>query len=252
MTVRWKRSDNGVYRAVVDRPQVRNAIDFETMDALEELVDELEADAHARVLTLRGAGDAFVSGGDLNVFRKLDDTEDVARMSRRMKRLLVRLEQLDCWTVACINGAAFGGGCEMALAFDFRIASAQARLGFVQARLAIPPGWGGLTRLVKLVGRSQALLWLGSAAIVGAEEAEAAGLVDDVAPPRKFAEHVDHLVERLADNSPELIDALKQGASRVASQPRRQALQAELEPFCQLWGNDEHRRRLQQFLDDEQ
>lgn len=249
MTVRWTRTDDDVWRAVVDRPRVRNAIDFATMKDLERLVEEVGADDTARVLTLRGAGDAFVSGGDLREFAQLEDREEVARMSRRMKKLLVRIEQLDCWTVACVNGAAFGGGWELALAFDMRIASAGARFGFVQANLAIPPGWGGLTRLVRTVGRSQALLWLGSAATVGAEQAYRTGLVDDVAPPRRFAEHVDETIQQLASTSPQLIRALKQGAHHAESLTPKEALQRELEPFCDLWGNPEHRRRLEKFTD---
>lgn len=249
MSVRWKRTDRGVYRATIDRPGVKNAIDFATMDDLEGLVDRVEADDQARLLALTGAGDTFVSGGDLNIFANLEDDEEVASMSRRMKRLLVRLEQLNCWTVACINGPAFGGGCEMALAFDFRIGAADCRFGFVQARLAIPPGWGGLTRLVQLVGRSQALLWLGTGAIVDAKEARDAGLVDQLAVPGEFDDLVDGVIGRLADNSPQLIAALKQGARRAVDEPRDEALKAELKPFCQLWGSDAHRRQLEAFFD---
>lgn len=249
MSVRWNRSEPGVYKAVIDRPEVRNAIDFETMDGLEEVVGEVEADDAARVMTLRGAGDAFVSGGDLELFSALETREEVAQMSQRMKALLARIENLDCWTVACINGAAFGGGCEMALAFDVRISSERARFGFVQAKLGIPPGWGGLTRLVRLVGRSQALFWLGSAAVIGADEARDAGLVDEVSPPRGFAEHVDKIITRLAGTSPQLIKTLKEGAERADTLPRDEALEAELEPFCQMWGSEEHRRRVQSFLD---
>ena len=250
MTVRFNRTDAGVWRAVVDRPEVRNAIDFQCMADLEELVDQVEADDDARLLTLRGAGDAFISGGDLTIFAELEDDDEIAQMSQRMKRLLRRIERLNCFTVASINGAAFGGGCEMALAFDFRIAAAGARFGFVQAKLGIPPGWGGLTRLVRLVGRSQAMLWLGTAAVINAEEAHTAGLVDQVAPPRKFAEHTDGVIRRLAANAPELITALKRGAARAKALPLDEALQAELEPFCRLWGSDRHRRRIAQFLDD--
>ncbi len=249
MSVRYRRSDSGVWRAVVDRPEVRNAVNFEVMADLESLVDEVEADDEARVLTLRGAGDAFISGGDLEVFANLDDEEDVARMSKRMKRLLERIEALDCWTVACVNGAAFGGGCEMALAFDFRVAADAARFGFVQAKLAIPPGWGGLTRLVRLVGRSQALWWLGTAATVGADEAARKGLVDEVAPPRQFADYADDVIKRLARTSPQLTSTLKQGASRAESEPYREAMRGELEPFVDLWGSEEHLESLAAFFE---
>ena len=244
MTVRFEEKKNGVWRAVVDRPEKKNAIDAAAMSDLEELVGKIETSATARVLVLRGEGDAFVSGGDLDSFAEFDSQEDVAAMSRRMKQLLMRLERLSCWTVAAINGAAFGGGCELALAFDMRVCAERARFGFVQSKYAIPPGWGGLTRLVETVGRSRAMLWLGTAAIIGSEEAAQAGLVDSVAPPLQFSDHLDNVVSRLAKTSPQLIATLKEGARRAETKPRKEALDAELEPFCRLWMEGDHKARI--------
>jgi len=237
-----------VLSALIDRPEVRNAVDFETMGELDVIVDRLENESW-RVFVLSGAGHrSFVSGGDLKEFVKLENADQARGMAERMRGILDRLERVPCWTVAALNGSAYGGGCETALAFDFRLADSRASLGFTQSRFNVTPGWGGLTRLVELVGRPQAIAWLSQGTVISADEAMTRGLLHGVTHDLDGA--VSALASRLVRQDREFIGALKSGARDAVRLGRDEAMEAELEPFCQLWAGEEHRRRVARFLDE--
>lgn len=231
----------------IDRPQALNAIDFDVMAKLEDTLDVVEKDAALRVLVLTGAGTrSFISGGDLRKFAKLKTREQVGMMALRMRMILDRFEALDMWTIAAVNGPAYGGGCETALACDFRIAAEHATFGFTQANFAVPPGWGGLTRLIEVVGKPTALRWLAEATIVDAATAERTGLVHEVVPGDRLESAVRAFCTRLARHDRPLISALKSSAHSPA---RREAIEAELDPFVECWLSDEHQRRIDSFLE---
>lgn len=236
-------------RATLNRPGSRNAVNFAVMEELESIIGRLESDTSLRVLILEGEGsDAFISGGDLREFHTLETAGEARRMAARMHRLLLRLEGLPCWTIACVNGPAWGGGCEIMLAFDFRLAAEKATFGFTQAKFYLPPGWGGLTRLVERVGRSTALRWLAEAAVVGVPEALEKGLIDRAEGAETLRETAWGWAEQLARNDRNFIGALKEGAFREW-EGRRASMRAELEGFGEFWEDEKHRRRVQQFLD---
>ena len=235
--------------ATINRPKSRNAVNFEVIEALEETLDLLEADDSILTFVLRGAGDqSFISGGDLKEFHTLKTAEEAKPMARRMLNIYQRLEQLPCWTIACINGAAYGGGCETMLAFDFRIASDHATFGLTQGRFYLPPGWGGLTRLVERVGRSTALKWLAEAAIIDTEEALKHKLIDKVVEKEKLNQKTQEWADQLSKNDREYIGTLKKGALHLA-EARWKAIEAELEPFSRFWEHEQHQKRVQKFLD---
>ena len=246
--LRWTETPDGIVRAIIDRPDALNAISFASMEALEELLTVLEASTTAKVLVFKGAGPAFVAGGDLKEFASLTSAPEARQMATRMIQILDRLEALPIWTVAAIQGDAYGGGCELALAFDFRLLAQSARLGFTQARFALPPGWGGLTRLVERVGRARATRWLATAALVPSDEALLSGLVDLTFDDDAFTSQVDEFAHSLARAPRSLIAALKQGAYRASKLPRKEALAAELEPFASLWAAPEHLDAVDAFL----
>lgn len=237
-----------VCQATVDRPEKHNAISFAVMDALEELLTDLETDNNTRCLILRGSGsDAFLSGGDLREFHTLKTAEEGRSMARRMLGILERIEQLPCWTIACINGPAYGGGCEAMLAFDFRIASSKATFGFSQAKFYLPPGWGGLTRLVECVGRSTALRWLAEAKNIDALTALDHKLINRIAKPDKLEETTWNWAEELTRNDRDFIKNLKQGAMRL-TEARWDAIRAELDSFAEFWESNLHQKRVEKFL----
>ncbi|MFZ3394128.1 enoyl-CoA hydratase/isomerase family protein, partial [Rhodococcus sp. 7Tela_A2] len=178
--------EDGLAIVTIDRPHARNAIAPETMDQLEKVLD---AAAGARALVIRGAGDkAFVSGGDLKELAKLRTHEEAAEMARQMRAICDRIAEFPAPVVAALNGHALGGGAEVAVAADIRVAADDIRIGFNQSTLAIMPAWGGAERLASLVGRGRALMLAGSGTILRAEEAERVGLVDRVLPRETFDE----------------------------------------------------------------
>ena len=152
--------DDGLAVITIDRPHARNAISLETMDQFDKALDGAEG---ARALVITGAGDqAFVSGGDLKELSALRTERDARRMAWRMRSICDRIAGFPGPTIAALNGHALGGGAEVAVAADIRLAADDIKIGFNQVTLEIMPAWGGAERLVALVGFSKALLLAGT------------------------------------------------------------------------------------------
>lgn len=238
-----------ICQITIQRPKARNAINFEVMEQWEQLLDILESRREVRCLILTGSGaKAFISGGDLKAFHTIKKAGRARSMARRMHTILERLEKLSCWTIAAINGPAYGGGCEIMLAFDFRIASSKAVFGFTQGNFYLPPGWGGLTRLTERVGRSTALQWLAESAIVDAQTALKHRLIDRLVPPDKLRQQSLTWAKKLCQNDRQYIRALKQGALKL-NPARWQAIEEELEPFGHFWADERHQQQVQKFFE---
>jgi len=218
------------------------------MHELELLVGKLEEDKEVRVFILSGEGaESFVSGGDLKKFHSIKSKEEAVAKSRRMQNLLLRIEQLPCWTVACVNGDAYGGGIELMLAFDFRISVHDAKFGFTQGRFYLVPGWGGLTRLVEKVGRSKAMEWLGKSVITDSDTVLEAGLIEHILSEETPEEETLKWVEKLTKNDRNFIKILKEGSARL-SPNRLESLKAEIKPFSDLWVDEQHISRVEKFM----
>lgn len=233
---------DGVAVLTIDRPAARNAIGLRTIEELHEALDDL-TDVPASVLVIRGAGDrAFVSGGDLKELDAVRDEAAAVEMATRMRRLLDRVSTFPLPVVAALNGHAVGGGAEVATAADIRVAADDIRIGFTQVKLAIMPAWGGAERLAEMVGRSQALLLVGTGRTLTAREAERIGLVDRLAPRAEFEDAWRALAEDFAGLPPGAARSIKQVVA--AARPHHHP---DLEPeavraFARLWVSDEHWR----------
>jgi enoyl-CoA hydratase len=187
---------DGVAVVTVNRPVVRNAISPATMDALDAALDAVAA---ADVLVIRGAGDrAFISGGDLKELAKIRAFDDAVAMALRMRRLCDRIATFPAPVIAALNGHALGGGAEVAVAADIRVAADDVRIGFNQSQLAIMPAWGGAERLAGVVGRAQAMLLATTGERIDMAEALRIRLVDRVYPRGSFEASWRSLAERIA------------------------------------------------------
>jgi enoyl-CoA hydratase/carnithine racemase len=221
-------TDDGLAVITIDRPHARNAISLETMDQLALALDEV---GDARALAVRGAGDkAFVAGGDLKELAALRTEADAAAMARKMRTVCDRIAAFPGPVLAALNGHALGGGAEVAVAADIRIAADDVKIGFNQAALAIMPAWGGAERLAALVGRGRALLLAGTGSIMTAAEAQRVGLVDVVVPRAEFEDEWLALARKLATPSAGEIKRVTSGVSP------EEAIAA----FARLWVSDEH------------
>ncbi|MFJ9376376.1 enoyl-CoA hydratase/isomerase family protein [Streptomyces sp. NPDC101455] len=221
--------DEGLAVVTIDRPHARNAIAPTTMDELDKALD---AAAGARALVVTGAGDrAFVSGGDLKQLSAIRTEEDAMAMALRMRGICDRIAAFPGPVIAALNGHAFGGGAEVAVAADIRVAADDIRIGFNQVALAIMPAWGGAERLAQLVGKGRALMLAGAGTVLDAAEAQRVGLLELVLPRAEFAEGWRTLAGSLATNPAREIKRVMSGAV-----PEEEAARA----FARLWVSDEH------------
>ena len=229
--------DEGLAVVTIDRPHARNAIAPTTMDELDKALD---AAAGAKALVITGAGDrAFVSGGDLKQLSAIRTEEDAMAMALRMRGICDRLAAFPGPVIAALNGHAFGGGAEVAVAADIRVAADDIRIGFNQVALAIMPAWGGAERLAELVGKGRALMLAGAGTVLDAAEAQRVGLLELVLPRAEFAEGWRTLARSLATNPAREIKRVMSGAV-----PEEEAARA----FARLWVSDEHWRAAERVM----
>ncbi len=220
--------DDGLAVVTIDRPHARNAISLETMDQLDKALDGADG---AKALVLTGAGDkAFVSGGDLKELSALRTVSDASAMAFRMRSICDRIASFPTPTIAAMNGHAFGGGAEFAVAADIRLAADDIKIGFNQRALEIMPAWGGAERLVTLVGYSRALLLAGSGTIIDVAEAERIGLVDRVLPRASFGDDWRALARALASRPAGEIKRVMKGVTATEA----------VAAFAKLWVSEEH------------
>jgi enoyl-CoA hydratase len=224
----------------LNRPDKRNALNLQTIHDLGSTIDMIEETPEIGVVILTGAGDkTFCAGGDLKEFGNLKTSEDARGMSLLMQGVLARLENLDPLVVASVNGDAFGGGCEILVACDYRIASASIHLAFRQIHYGIMTGWGGAQRLVRIVGRSRALGLLLSGRSISASEALEMGLVDEVVSALSPLERAISFAEQLAKNPIQCIHSYKRAVQQGRDSPLLAAISYETELFCRLWASRE-------------
>jgi len=225
----------GVAIVTIDRPEVRNAISPATMDALDAALD---AAAESSVLVIRGRGDrAFISGGDLRELAKIRAHDDAVEMALRMRRLCDRISTFPAPVIAALNGHALGGGAEVAVAADIRVAADDIKIGFTQASLAIMPAWGGAERLAAVVGRAQALLLTTTGERVDTTEALRIGLIDRVYPRSGFGESWRALAERIVASPARPIKSV---IARAAPHHHPAHERSAAAAFAALWTSDAH------------
>ena len=230
-----RREQRGrIVELVLDNPSARNAVSPGMMLDLEQHVSDMER-GDALGLILRGEGTAaFCAGGDLDaVAEHLLGPGAGAGMCAFMTDVLNRLSRLPLVSVAAVEGAALGGGAEILTIVDLVLASETARIGFVQAKLAVSPGWGGGARLYRRVGAARAVRWLALAQLHGAEDARTLGLVDVVTPPTGALDHARAMLAPLETLSEEAV----RGAIRIA---RGASAEEEAQLFSRLWAGPSH------------
>jgi enoyl-CoA hydratase/carnithine racemase len=232
----------------LDRPDKLNAINATMLQELSEALDTTEKDANVRCIIITGEGKkAFSAGADITELHKLTQ-ETAAEFSRKGQQAFTKIETMSKPVVAAINGYALGGGLELALACDFRIASDHAKLGFPEMKLGIIPGWGGTQRLAWTVGVAEAkrLVMLGDN--VKAEEALKMGLVDKVVPQKELKAEAEALAQRLCEYQPAALKCAKQAINSVTQSLLESGLTKETNLFAQFFSKKETREKIESFL----
>ena len=193
---------NAIGYVTVNRPKALNALNVATMEELRAAFIEIRDDAGLRTAILTGAGEkAFVAGADINELARQDAVQGKA-FAHRGQSVFDLIENLGKPVIACINGFALGGGCELALACTMRLASENAKLGQPEVKLGIIPGYGGSQRLPRLVGKGIAMQLILSGEMISAQEALRVGLVNEVTAPADVIPRAEALAQKIIANAP--------------------------------------------------
>lgn len=205
---------DGIAYLTIHRPAVRNALNTLTLRELKDAFQQAKNDNEVRVIILTGAGDkAFVAGADiqeLTVQAPISGTE----YSLAGQEVFDRIEQLGKPVIAAVNGYALGGGCELAMACNFRIASENAMFGQPEVKLGLIPGYGGSQRLPKLVGKGRALQILLTGEMITAAEALRIGLVNQVVPQSELISTVEGIARKIMANAPLAVELCIEAVNR--------------------------------------
>lgn len=236
--------------ATLSRPPV-NALDDALIARLDAVLDEIIDDDEVTVLHIRSDQKAFCAGADLAAMRSsfatADGPEAMLQVVARMQRLFQRIEVLPVVTLAEIGGAALGGGLELALACDLRIAAAEAKLGLPEAGLGLVPGAGGTQRLTRLCGRGTASRLILGAEVIDGTQAELLGIVQWVKPREQLAAWTRDLAARYAASPRAALSAAKRCIA-AQNDPARDGFLEELAATRYLYGQPETRSRISEFL----
>jgi enoyl-CoA hydratase len=241
--------DGGVAVVTVNRPDAMNAVDVEHAEDLRRVLEDLARDADVRVVVLTGAGEkAFIAGADIKYMQGLGAQEGL-RWAELGQACAELLETMPKPAIAAINGFALGGGCELALACDIRLAASSARLGQPEINLGILPGWGGSQRLARTttLGFAKELIFTGR--MVDAAEALDHGLVNAVYEPGELMTKTGELAQALAVKSPVALAAAKEATNLALSGDHRGNLRTEAHLFSMAFSTEDQKEGMAAFVE---
>lgn len=232
--------------ATLNRPEKLNALDTKTREELREIVERAEKEV--RVLIITGSGKAFAAGADVNELIQRDPLKAI-EATKLGTELFAKIEELEIATIAAINGLALGGGLELAMACDIRIASQKARFGQPEINLGIIPGAGGTQRLPRIVGLGMAKKLVLTGEMIDANEAFRIGLVDEVVEPEKLMDRAKEVANKIAEKSSIAVKLAKRALNASMNAPLRDGLRFEASLFSILFASEEAKRLMKEFLE---
>jgi enoyl-CoA hydratase len=241
--------DGPVAVVSVNRPEARNALDGETLDAIHDAFVRLEHDASVRCAILTGAGDkAFAAGADIKAMADADPAaaETLADHAHRLGDLL---EASRLPVIAAVHGFALGGGFELALVCDFIYAARGAKVGFPEVGLGVIPGMGGTQRLVQRIGVARARELIYTGRLIDAEVAARIGLVNEVVEPAELLPRARAVADEIAARAPLAVAAAKRAIRRGADQPLDDGIALERHLFASLFATSDQKEGMRAFLD---
>lgn len=233
----------------INRPNALNALNRKVFEELGAVLDEMQGAVTPKVVIITGVGDrAFVAGSDITDMKDLTSFESRG-FANLAGKTINKVENLDRPVIAAINGFALGGGCELAMACDIRIASDTAKLGQPEINLGIIPGSGGTQRLPRLVGPSKAKQLIFTGELIDANAALAIGLVDKVVPHGQLMEEAKKLASLIAGKPRIALEMAKSSVNRGLDVDLRTALNYEIECFAQCFASDDQKEGVKAFLE---
>jgi enoyl-CoA hydratase len=224
------KKEGAVAHVIINREKALNALNSRVLARLDQIFSALEKEEEVSVIVITGAGQkAFVAGADVKEIKEAGNQR--AALVGRGQEILSKIRNSSKVVIAAVNGFALGGGCELALACDLRIASEDAKFGFPEVKLGLMAGYGGTQLLPRLTGAGRAKYMIFSGEIIAAREAYQFGLVEKVVNRDAVMEEVNALAKRIASNGPFAIRACKRAINRGVDLPLDDALRLELDEY---------------------
>ena len=240
--------NDGICHITINRPQSLNALNNIVLDELHRAFLCFASDDDAKVAIVTGTGKAFVAGADIAQMRQMTAIEGRALM-KKGHDVVNLMEFIEKPIIAAINGFALGGGCELAMACDFRIASESARFGQPEVNLGIIPGIGGTQRLSRLVGKGMAKYMIMTGEMIGADEAFRIGLVEKVVAADQLIETAEKLARTLMQKAPIALASAKMAINNGYNLDIRSACAYELEAFVKPFASEDRIEGMESFLE---
>ncbi|MFJ5771756.1 enoyl-CoA hydratase [Psychrobacillus sp. NPDC093180] len=247
--VSWSLQQN-IAQIVIDNPPV-NVLSADVIEQLNTIVDEIEKESKVKVVVLTGAGEkAFVAGGDIKGFPEwIGKGVEVAKQkSLWLQEPLNKIEQLTHPTIVAINGLALGGGCELALSCDIRVAEEHVEIGLPEVKLGLFPGAGGTQRLPRLIGKARAKEMIFTGESISAAEAERIGLVNHVVPKGKSLEKALEIASKICNHSSIPVSFAKHSIDEGYEQPLNEGLVIEASYFGHVFQTEDVQEGVEAFI----
>jgi enoyl-CoA hydratase len=242
------RKEGKVAYLLIHREKALNALNLNVMTRLDQIFSELESDEETLVIIITGAGSrAFVAGADIHEIKEAGDRR--TEVIRKGQEVFFRIRNSRQVVIAAVNGYALGGGCELAMACDLRIASENARLGFPETTLGLMPGYGGTQFLPRLIGMGRAKLMIFTGETLTATEAYQCGLVQKVCSLENLMDEVNRLAKKIASNGPLAVRACKRAIHKGLESPLEKALQIEMEEYDRVARSRDAEEGITSFLE---
>lgn len=240
--------ENGILIATVNRPDKLNALNRDVMSDLEALATEIETNAEIKAAIITGSGQkGFVAGADISEFVGLSGSEGM-ELARKGQNIFFKIENNSKPIIAAVNGFALGGGCELAMACHFRIASENAKFGQPEVNLGLIPGYGGTQRLVQLIGKGRALELLMTGGMIDAATALQYGLVNYAVPQESLLDKAKELLQTITAKAPLAISRCISSANAVFDN-NQNGYEAEIAAFGDCFDTEDMREGTSAFLE---
>ena len=241
-----KRENIGII--TMNRPDALNALNSETLHELMAVIETVEADDDINAVIVTGAGRSFVAGADIKEMSALSVSEG-RKFGEYGNRVFLALENMSKPTIAAVNGFALGGGCELAMACDIRIAGEKAKFGQPETGLGITPGFGGTQRLPRIVGISNAMELILTAKTITAADAKDMGLVSKVYPQEELMDEALKMAQMIAANAQVAVKASKRCIRKGMQVDITTGTAYEAEAFGGCFATDDQKNAMQAFIE---
>ncbi|MGF6375602.1 enoyl-CoA hydratase [Clostridiales Family XIII bacterium PM5-7] len=239
---------SSIATVTINRPQALNALNMDVLTELYDVFTKIEADEAVKSVILTGEGKAFVAGADIAQMHKLNAIEGRQMMILGHK-VMNLIESIEKPVIAAVNGFALGGGCELAMACDIRIASEKTKFGQPEVGLGIIPGFGGTQRLARLVGKGMAKYLIMTAELISANEAYRIGLVEKLSAPEELIAEAEKIAQTIAAKAPIAIATAKTAINNGYDMDMKSASKFEIETFTAAFSSDDKTEGMAAFLE---